>query len=157
MAVERQQHRSRQERAGRDLGKSRWTKTRAAPDWIRRERTESLRCVAPRAREGWNWTLRVPPQGCIHARPEPTSQAVCEQRTRGCAEAHAGPEPIPVCGRNPHGTGKSHGSRQTPGRTTVMSLLIMMLLIQEVGTAKPRNRGRKREISEAEARNWEEP
>eukprot|EP00965_Chrysotila_dentata_P113601 3754283-Pleurochrysis_carterae.AAC.1 len=66
MAAQSQQHRTRQERAGRDLSKPRGRKTRTEIDGNRRERPESLRYASPRPREGRQWTLGVPPQGHIH-------------------------------------------------------------------------------------------
>eukprot|EP00965_Chrysotila_dentata_P088286 2915495-Pleurochrysis_carterae.AAC.1 len=113
MAVERQQHRIRPERAGEKLGESCPTKPRSELNRICRERPELPRYAPRRPRDGWQWALEVPFQRETQPQPgPPPSQRVCEQRTRGRAGAHTGPEPVLVPRRNRHEKGKLDVAQQ---------------------------------------------
>eukprot|EP00965_Chrysotila_dentata_P018853 627964-Pleurochrysis_carterae.AAC.1 len=75
MAVDRQPARISQERAVSRRKESNKTKLITEIDGICCERPESPRYAAPRPRDGQQWALGVPPQGCNHAEPEHTSLA----------------------------------------------------------------------------------
>eukprot|EP00965_Chrysotila_dentata_P185753 6132516-Pleurochrysis_carterae.AAC.1 len=107
MAVERQQHRIRQERAGQNLGESNRTKPRSETSRICRERPELIRCASRRPRDGAQGALEVPFQGKTLAQPEPPLAKESANSAPGAVPGHT-PAPNPLlC---PEETGNKAGS-----------------------------------------------
>eukprot|EP00965_Chrysotila_dentata_P001811 59710-Pleurochrysis_carterae.AAC.1 len=136
MAVERQEHRIRRERAAESGAHLDRTKPSSEMNSICRGLSELYRHAPPCPRDGGKWALEVPLQGEPQPQPEPPpSQGACEQRTRGRAGAHAGPEPEPVSGRNRHAQGQSSKVKQHVLASDRL-LLSMMFLQLEMHTER---------------------